>query len=367
MLLDGLKEIEPRDALRLLRRLSPSERPSLDPDSEVSPSEGRILGVALRMIGAGPLVILCVIWLVFALMSPYFLTSSNLTNILIEGSSTALLALGALLVVVVGSLDISLGATAGLCTLVAAKLFNDGSLGWLIVPAVLGTGLLIGAVNSFVIVTMRIGGAFIVTLGMQYAVFSLSEVLSGGSQISGVPNYMVSLANNHLLGIPGPVVLVVVAGGCLAFLLTRVTWGRWIIAIGGNRDAAGKVGIPVARVLFSVYVLAGLFAAIAGVLVAGRNDAGSVDDGSSVLLAFAAVVIGGASLGGGRGKVWATLVGAVIIQSINDGLTLVNVNPNWASFAIGVVLIAAMIADHLRSNIEGRLRVRQARLQAGGR
>jgi ribose transport system permease protein len=320
------------------------------------------------MIAAGPLVILGVIWLVFALMSPYFLTSSNLTNILIEASSTALLALGALLVVVVGSLDISLGATAGLCTLVAAKLFNDdASLGLLLVPAVLGTGLVIGAVNSFVIVTMRIGGAFIVTLGMQYAVFSLSEVLSGGSQISGVPNYMVSLANDHLLGIPGPIVLVLVAGGGLAFVLSRITWGRWIIAIGGNRDAADKVGIPVSRVLFSVYVLAGLFAAVAGILVAGRNDAGSVDDGSSVLLAFAAVVIGGASLGGGRGKVWATLVGAVIIQSINDGLTLVNVNPNWTSFAIGAVLIAALVVDHLRGNLEGRLRVRQARLQAGGR
>ena len=113
-----------------------------------------------------------------------------------------------------------------------------------------------------------------------------------------------------------------------------------------------------------MFVLASLFASIAGLLVAGRNDAGTVDDGSSVLLAFAAVVIGGASLKGGRGKVWATLVGAVIIQAINDGLTLVNVSPDWTSFAIGAVLVGAVGLDVFRNRVEGRLRIRQARIQA---
>jgi ribose transport system permease protein len=309
--------------------------------------------------------VLIVVCTLFSLLSPYFFTSSNLTNVLVESSSTALLALGALLVVVVGSLDISLGATAGLCTVVAASVFNDHPhSAWLVVPAVLGTGLAVGAVNSFVIVSLRVGSAFIVTLGMQYAVFSLSEVFSGGSQISGVPSYLLNLANKDVLGVPGPIVLVLAVAGALAFLLNRVTWGRWIVAIGGSQDAAEKVGIPVRKVLFSVFVLASLFASIAGLLVAGRNNAGTVDDGSSVLLAFAAVVIGGASLKGGRGKVWATLVGAVIIQAINDGLTLVNVSPDWTSFAIGAVLVGAVGLDVVRNRVEGRLRIRQARIQA---
>ena len=175
-----------------------------------------------------------------------------------------------------------------------------------------------------------------------------------------------SLANGHVAGVPAPVVFVLVVAAVLAFLMNRVVWGRWIVAIGGSADAAGKVGIPVRKVLFSVYVIAGVFAALTGILIAGLDDAGVPDSGTSVLLAIAAVVIGGASLAGGRGSVWATLVGAVILGSITNGLTLMNVSPNWTPFAIGAVLISAVALDALRSNIEGRLRVRQARAQAEG-
>ena len=326
-----------------------------------------ILSAALRLIAAGPLFVLACIWLVFAFLSPYFLTLSNLTNVLIQSSSVALLALGALVVVIVGSLDLSLGSTVGLCTIVGAVMFRDHpGLGWLVVPTVIGAGLAIGLVNSVVIVSMRIGNAFIVTLGMLYAVQSLSYVASGGTQVAGEPGYLLALANDKLAGIPGPVLLVLVAGGVLAFFLNRVVWGRWIMAIGGSADAAGRVGIPVRKVLFSVYLIASFFAAVAGILVAGLNDAGAPDSGNSILLAIAAVVIGGARLTGGRGSVWATLAGAVILGTITNGLTLLSVSPNWTPFAIGAVLIAAVGLDTLRGNIEGRLRIRQAQIQAGG-
>jgi ribose transport system permease protein len=329
--------------------------------------QGVALGVALRVIGAGPLVVLACIWIVFAILSPYFFTRSNLTNILVQSSSVALLALGALLVVIVGSLDVSLGSTVGLCTIVGAVIFRDHpSLGWLVVPAMIAIGLTIGVVNSLIIVSLRVGNAFIVTLGMLYAVQSLSYVESDGTQVAGLPNYVLTLANHHLAGVPGPIILVVAAGGALSFLLNRVAWGRWIVAIGGSPDAASKVGIPVRKVLFSVYVIASLFAAVTGVLVAGLNDAGAPDSGTSILLAIAAVVIGGASLGGGRGSVWATIVGAVILGSITNGLTLLSVSPNWTPFAVGAVLIAAVGLDTLRNNVEGRLRVRQAQMQAEG-
>jgi ribose/xylose/arabinose/galactoside ABC-type transport system permease subunit len=227
------------------------------------------------------------------------------------------------------------------------------------------TGLGIGVINSTVIVGMRIGNAFIVTLGMLYVIQSLSAIVSDGSQVPGAPGYLLDLANGDVLGVPGPVLLVLAAAGALGFLLNRVVWGRWIVAIGGDPDAAGKVGIPVRRVYFSVYVIASLFAAVAGVLVLGRNAAGTADNGSSILLAIAAVVIGGASLTGGRGSVWATLVGAVILGSITNGLTLLSVSPNWTPFAIGAVLIAAVALDALRVHVEGRLRIRQAQIQGG--
>lgn len=325
-----------------------------------------VLSAALRLVAAGPLVVLGCIWMVFALLSPYFLTASNLTNILVQSSSVGLLSLGALVVVIVGSLDLSLGSTVGLCTIVGAVTFRDHpSASWLVVLAVIGTGLVIGAVNSLVIVTLRFGNAFIVTLGMLYVVQSLSEVASGGTQVPGLPSYVLAVANDKVAGIPGPILLVLAAAGALAFLLNRVVWGRWIVAIGGSADAAARVGIPVRKVMFSVYLIAGFLAAVAGFLVAGLNDAGAPDSGNSILLAIAAVVIGGARLTGGHGSVWATLVGAVILGTITNGLTLLSVSPDWTPFAVGAVLIAAIGLDTLRNTIEGRLRIRQAQIQAG--
>ena len=325
-----------------------------------------MLSVALRLIQAGPLVILLVIWAGFSTLSPYFLTASNLTNILIQSSSVALLALGALLIVMVGSLDLSLGATVGLCTIVSALVFREiPDAGWLAIPAVLCVGAAVGAFNALVIVVLRTGNAFIVTLGVLYVVQSLSYTLSGGSQVPGAPEVLVRLAEGRVLGVPGPIILLALAALALSFFLGRIAWGRWIVATGGNPDAASKVGMPVRGVLFSVYVLAGLFAAIAGLLVNGRNQAGTVDNGTSILLAIAAVVIGGASLAGGRGSVWATVTGAVILGSITNGLTLVSVAPNWTPFAVGSVLVAAVGLETLRTSVEQRLRIRQAQIQAG--
>lgn len=341
------------------------QAPPPEPSEDRAGRSGIALTVTLRVIQAGPLVVLLVIWAMFAALSPFFFTQSNLTNVLVQSSAVALLALGALVVVMVGSLDVSLGSTVGLCTVIGAVLFRDHpDLGWLVVPAVLAGGVAIGVLNSLVIVSLRIGNAFIVTLGMLYVVQSLSAVVSGGSQVQGAPDQLTTLANEEVFGVPGPVMLVAVAAGALAFLLNNVVWGRWIVAIGGSADAANKVGIPVRRVYFSVYVIASLFAAIAGILILGRNAAGAADNGNSILLAIAAVVIGGASLMGGRGSVWATVVGAVILASITNGLTLLSVSPNWTPFAVGVVLIAAVGLDALRRHVEGRLRIRQAQLQA---
>jgi ribose transport system permease protein len=355
---------EPRN----IRPVRESTAHETEKSSERTTGLGRGLGLALalRVIQAGPVVVLLLIWALFTSLSPYFFTQGNLTNILIQSSSVALLALGALVVVMVGSLDLSLGATVGLSTIIAAVLNRDyPELGWFVLPIVLACGTLIGAVNSFVVVTMRFGNAFIVTLGTLYMVQSLSYVTSGGSQVHGVPGQLLVLANEDLFGLPGPIVLVVVAGAILALFLNRVVWGRWIVAIGGSSDAASKVGIPVSKVLFSVYAIAGFFAAVAGLLVAGRNDAGIVDSGTSILLAIAAVVIGGTSLMGGRGSVWSTIVGAVILGSITNGLTLISVSPNWTPFAVGAVLVVAVGLDALRSVVERRLRIRQAQIQAG--
>lgn len=327
---------------------------------------GLLLDLALKAIAAGPVIVLLALWVLFTILSPYFLTASNLTNVLVQSSATALLALGALVVVMVGSLDISLGATAGLATLVGAALYRDHPAhATLIVLAMVAVAVGIGIVNAFVIETVRIGNAFIVTLGTMYAVQSLSYVTSGGSQIPGTPPVLADIANASPLGIPGPVILVALAAAAMYILLERVAWGRWIVAIGGNQDAAVKVGIPVRKVLFSVYVIAGFFAGLAALLVSGLNQAGAPDSGTSILLGIAAVVIGGTSLAGGRGSVWGAVVGAIILATISNGLTLLSVSPNWTPFAVGSVLVVAVGLDAARQRVEGRLRVRQAQIQAG--
>lgn len=361
--LDGEEFVRGADGIQP----EPVTLPTGDHTTSGARSDARGLGLALglRLISAGPLVVLLALWAAFAILSPYFLTASNLLNVLVQSCTVGLLALGALVVVMVGSLDLSLGATVSLGTIVAAVLTRDApALGGWIILAVLAVGVVIGALNSFVVVGLRIGNAFIVTLGMMYVVQSLSLVTSGGSQVPGVPDALTTMANGDVLGVPGPVLLVLGAGLLLWFFLNRVTWGRWIIAIGGNPDAAQKVGIPVRRVMFSVYVIAGAFAAVSAMLVAGLNDSGTVDSGgTSILLAIAAVVIGGASLAGGRGSVWSTLIGAVILASVTNGLALLSVSPNWTPFAVGAVLVVAVILDALRHRLEDRLRIRQAQLQ----
>jgi ribose transport system permease protein len=327
---------------------------------------GRHLTLVLRVTEAGPLLVLLVIWMIFALLSPVFLTKTNLLNVLVQSSSTGLLALGALLAVIVGALDLSLGATMGLASVVGAVILKDfPSAAWLAIPIVLLVGLAIGAINGFVIVTLKIGNAFIVTLGMMFAVLSVSQVLAGSGQVPGFPAYIVRLASGKVLGIPGPVILTLVVAGLVGFFLNRVTWGRWIVAVGGSPDAAVKSGIPMRRVLFSVYVLASLMAVVAGILVGGLNDAGTPDSGQSILLAYAAVVLGGAKLTGGRGSVWATLVGAVTLATITNGLTLMSVSPNWTAFAIGAALVVAVGIDKLRNMLEDGVRLRQAKLETG--
>ncbi|WP_457108858.1 ABC transporter permease [Marmoricola sp. URHA0025 HA25] len=347
--------------------ISDARRVAGDESAGVSKRGNRGLGLALalRVLAAGPLAVLLAIWAVFAALTPYFFTRDNLENVLVQSSAVGLLALGSMVVVIVGALDVSLGAAVGLGTVAGAVFSRDHpGVAWAVVPVILAATLLVGFVNSTIIVGLRIGNAFIVTLGMLYVVQSLSAVGSSGTQIPYVPDYVTALANDKLAGIPGPIVLVVVSAAALSLFLNRIVWGRWIVSIGGSADAADKVGIPVRRVMFSVYVIAGAFSGLAAVLILGRNGAGAMDSGNSILLAIAAVVIGGASLSGGRGNAWFTLVGAVILGSITNGLTLLSVSPNWTPFAVGAVLVAAVGLDRFRNNLEGRLRVRQAQLQA---
>jgi ribose transport system permease protein len=215
--------------------------------------------------------------------------------------------------------------------------------------------------NGAVLVGGRVMNPFIVTLGTLGIARGLALVISDGETRTGLPHVVDTLGSGTLAGIPVPVLLVAGLALAVGTLLGRTQWGRWIYAVGGNPEAARRAGIPADRVLLSVYALCGLLAGIAGILVAGRTDSASPQAGQLLELdSITAVIIGGASFLGGRGRVLNVLAGALIIGVIRNGLDLLGVSPFWQLIAVGVLVIVSLELDVLRGRLERRLRTRAA-------
>ncbi|WP_211233006.1 ABC transporter permease [Solirubrobacter soli] len=318
-------------------------------------ADRRTSALGLRALQGGPLVILVVLLVVMALLSPYFLTSRNLTNLGFQASFVAVLALGQLLVIITRGIDLSVGSVVGLAGVIAATSASGPTSLALFVL----TGLAVGLVNGAVLVFGRVMNPFIVTLGTLGIARGLALVISDGETRTGLPPVVSTLGSGTVLGIPVPVVLVAALALCVGTLLGRTQWGRWIYAVGGNPEAARRAGIPADGVLLSVYALCGLLAGVAGILVAGRTDSASPQAGQLLELdAITAVIIGGASFLGGRGRVVNVLAGALIIGVIRNGLDLLGVSPFWQLIAVGTLVIVSLELDVLRGRLEQRLRTR---------
>jgi ribose transport system permease protein len=319
----------------------------------------RLARAGLRGLQAGPLLILAVLCVAMALLSPYFLTERNMTNLGFQASFVAVLALGQLLVILTRGIDLSVGSVVGLAGVLGVLTTGSGAL---TVAVFLATGAAVGLANGGVQVWGRVANPFIVTLGTLGIVRGLALVVSDGQTKTGLPDVVDTLGSGTLAGIPVPVILVAALAALAATLLDRTQWGRWIYAVGGNPDGARRAGIPVDRVLLSVYVLCGLAAGIAAILVAGRTDSASPQAGQLLELdSITAVIIGGASFLGGRGRVANVIAGALIIGVIRNGLDLLDVSPFWQLIAIGVLVIVSLELDVLRGHLEMRLRAAHAR------
>jgi ribose transport system permease protein len=325
------------------------------------------MSASLRLVQTGPVLILALVVVVMTGLSPFFLTERNITNLGFQTSIVAVLALGQLMVILTRGIDLSVGAVVALGGVVgglAAGAVAGGSAsshGALVVLTMLACGAGIGLLNGTVLIAGRVMNPFIVTLGMLSIVRGAALVISDAQTATGMPDAVQSMGTGLIGPLPAPAVLV--AGIALAawVMLTRTQWGRWIYAVGGDPDAARRVGIPVDRVLFSVYVLCGLCAGVAAILVAGRTNAGSPTAGQLLELdSITAVVIGGASFFGGRGSVFNVIAGALIIGVLRNGLNLLDVTPFWQSIAIGLLVIGSLELDVLRGRLEERLRVAQA-------
>jgi ribose transport system permease protein len=321
----------------------------------------RLLQVGLIGLRAGPALILLILIIVIGLTTPVFLTSRNIGNVFSQTSVIAVLALGQLLVIITRGIDLSVGSTIALSGVVGAIVYEHVQSTALVILAILGVGIVVGAFNGLTFVYGRVPHPFIVTLASLSIVRGLALWAANGSIVIGMPPFVQTLGGGSIGWLPYSIFIVAGLAFLALVLTTRMVWGRWLYMVGGNPEAARRSSVPVKRVLVTVYVLSGLAAGIGGLITAGLIDAGSPTAGDLAELdSIAAVIIGGAAFAGGRGNVGNALVGAFTIGVIRNALNLHNVDAYYQLIAIGVVVLLAVEADVVRGYVEGRVRVAQA-------
>jgi ribose transport system permease protein len=304
-----------------------------------------------NLAGQAPLITLIVLCLATALMTHRFVSPLNLTNILVQSSIMAVIAIGMTFVIIGGGFDLSVGSTVALAGCIAAMVMVRLGL----VAGVVGgiaTGMAVGLANGLIIARLGVN-PFITTLGTMVLVRGVVYLITGGAPVGdeGLPPDFIAFGSARFLGIHYlvwvPALLLVV----LSWLMQATPYGARVYATGGNREAAYLSGVPVKRIITSTYVWCGGLAGLAGVMLAARLQSGQPTAGEFYeLTAIAAVILGGASLHGGEGTLYKSIIGVLIMVVLGNSLNLLNVDSYWQRVAIGAVIIAAAATDRLRSH-----------------
>ncbi len=295
------------------------------------------------------LLILALLCAVIGGVRPVFLSPSNLMNLLQQAAVITVIAVGMTLVVVTGGIDLSVGSVTALCGVVLAQALASGHP----LPSALAlcaaAGAAAGCVNGALVGYGRVP-AFIATLGMMSAARGLTLILTGGRSVSGFGESFLELGAGVTWGVPHPVWVMLFAAAAAGVFLHATCWGLRLFAIGGSAQAASLCGIRVRRYLMLVYCLSGLAAAAAGVLLTARLNSAQPTAGAMYELdAIAAVVIGGASLSGGRATVWGTAMGALLLAVLKNGLNILDMSSYVQQVAVGAVIVLAVLADRARA------------------
>lgn len=331
------------------------------------------------------LIALIIIIAVFGFLSDNFLTAGNVVTIIKQVAFNAIIALGMLLVILNGGIDLSVGSIVGLTGAVIGNLFRGIQVPltdvfmypqlWVIIVLGLLVGMFIGWLNGLLIARLNLA-PFIVTLGMLYVARGLTQVLLNGqnitNELSGQPYLdntgFFAIFASRPLGLPISAWVMIVMAVVFSLVLNRSPFGRWLYATGSNERAAQLSGVPVKRVQSRIYILSGLCAGIVGVLQVANISSATADLGQFYELnAIAAVVIGGASLAGGRGTVRGTIIGALVIGFLANGLVIVGVSPFWQQVVTGAVIILAVAVDQIQRIVQTRRNARRAAADAAAR
>lgn len=303
---------------------------------------------------SGALIVLLVAVGALTLASPDFLTGNNLANLARQVAIFGILAIGQLMVILTGGIDLSVGSILGLAGAVTAQLLVFGVP---IVPAVMigvVVGGALGLANGVLVTRFKLP-PFIATLGMLGIARGIVLVITDANTIQGLPEGFQTVANGTILGVPNLLLVFVVITAIAWFILNRTVFGRYVYAVGSNPEAARLAGVPVAMVTTAVYLIAGVLAAVGGVLLTSRLGAGVPTAGTGFeLQAIAACVIGGASLSGARGSAIGAACGALIIGVLNNGGNLLAINAFYLQIAIGALVLIAVGFDQMNTRKAGR-------------
>lgn len=298
----------------------------------------------------GPLLALFVLIVTVSIMNPSFLSLSNLLNLLRQVSANGFIAFGMTFVILTGGIDLSVGSTLALSSAFTAGMIANGMNPVLSVLTGLLSGAMLGAINGILVSKGKMA-PFIATLATMTIYRGSTLVFTDGNPITGLGDsfFFSFLGRGYLFGIPFPVILMFLIFFILAVLLHRTAFGRKTYAIGGNEKAAFIAGVKIDRIKILIYAISGLMASISGMIITSRLNSAQPTAGQAYEMdAIAAVVLGGTSLSGGRGRIFGTLIGALIIGTLNNGLNLLGVSSFYQQIVKGVVIVIAVLLDRKR-------------------
>jgi ribose transport system permease protein len=303
----------------------------------------------------GLLALLLVMWVLAWILVPKFGSVDNIRTVLRQASDLGVAAIGILFVLLIGGIDLSVGALYGLTSVVLVTVMIQTGSFPLALAVALGTGILFGVMNGVLVQWVRIP-AFITTLGGFYIAFALAQMISAGSMLTMPPDDLfVGLQTGLLFGIPYLVILAAVVAVIAWLVLNHTAFGRSVVAVGYNRVTAGLSGVRVARIVVSCFAICSGMAALAAVMLTSRVQIGVPTLGgfNTTFETITAAVVGGTSLFGGRGTVVGVIIGAIIIRTINNCIVLLNIPSQLYQAVMGIIIVLALVVDAVRSRYLG--------------
>ncbi len=292
--------------------------------------------------------VLAVLWLVFSLLAPSFLTYNNIFNLARQTAIVGIVATGMTYVIIAGGIDLSVGSIMALAGIIVSLLLTSGKAIWLSVVLTLVLSTALGLVNGVIIHHGNVP-PFIVTLGMTSVARGIALLLSGGRLVTGLPRSFTQFAQLSPLGIPSLVWVLTIFAVMASFVLSKTRFGRNIYAIGSSAEASRLSGINIGLNVHAIYMISAFSAGLAGVLLTSRLAAGMPSAGAGYELeAIAAAVIGGASLNGAEGSIVGTMLGAFVMSTLRNGGNLLGIDPFWLQIAIGILTVMAVLVDQVQ-------------------